>query len=174
MRKIIAKDFGIAVNAFQLSSKSTAVTFDFDEITFFESGLIQPLSLAPIEPEPSAVKTEVNKSLDMLFSLLSTECSDGVWQLLSQLPISPQFKETIEKAQSWEELISGGVYRELYILRVVETMDREEWLREFIEKSGAKTLLDKLRQDFQLRTEVDTEYLSTLTRLLLRHYENQL
>lgn len=66
------------------------------------------------------------------------------------------------------------MYRELYILRVVETMDREEWLREFIEKSGAKTLLDKLRQDFQLRTEVDTEYLSTLTRLLLRHYENQL
>jgi len=47
----------------------------------------------------------------MLFTLLSTESSNVVWQLLSQLPISPQFKEKIEKAENWDELISGGVYR---------------------------------------------------------------
>ena len=105
-----------------------------------------------------------------MFTLLSTEASIVVWQLLSQLPISQQFKDKIEKAESWEELISGGVYRELYILRVVESMHEEEWVLEFITKGGAKTLLNKLSGEISLRTEVEVDYLCTLTRLLLRYY----
>ena len=99
LRSKIAKEFDTPVNAFQLTTKTNSIiNFDIDQISFFDSGLSQPLYFTPIDPEPSIVKEEVNKHLDLLFTLLSTESSNVVWQLLSQLPISPQYKEKIEKA----------------------------------------------------------------------------
>lgn len=111
----------------------------------------------------------MNKHLELLFSLLSTEVCNLAWQLLSQLPISSEFKENIEKAESWEELLSGGVYRELYLLRVIETMSSEEWAQ-FIVKGGIKSISKKLDHTLRLNTEVELDYLRVLTRLLHRYY----
>lgn len=73
-----------------------------DSLSFFDSGLTQPLYFTPVEPRPNVVKEVVNKHLELLFSLLSTDSSNVVWQLLSQLPISPAFKDKIQRAENWE------------------------------------------------------------------------
>ncbi len=49
-------------------------------------------------------------------------------------------------------------------------MDTEEWQLEFIGKGGAHTLLKKLSEALPFKTDVEIDYLSTLTRLALRCY----
>jgi len=49
LRAKIGKDFNTPVNAFHLTTKTNSlVGFDLDEVTFFESGLSQPLYFTPV------------------------------------------------------------------------------------------------------------------------------
>lgn len=52
-------------------------------------------------------------------------------------------------------------------------MGQEEWMLEFVEKGGARTLLSKLSQQLPLRTDVEVDYLSALTGLMLRYYRDE-
>jgi hypothetical protein len=58
-------------------------------------------------------------------------------------------------------------------LRVIESMDNEEWNVEFIDKGGAQTLMRKLDHNLRLVSDIEIDYLNTLTKLMVRYYSNQ-
>jgi hypothetical protein len=52
-------------------------------------------------------------------------------------------------------------------------MDNEEWNVEFIDKGGAQTLMRKLDHNLRLVSDIEIDYLNTLTKLMVRYYSNQ-
>lgn len=75
--------------------------------------------------------------------MLTTEYAQEVWSIVSTLPVSEAMKFKIDEVKNWEQFLQGGIYKELYLLRIIEAMKIEEWER-FIENNGVKSITNKL------------------------------
>jgi hypothetical protein len=58
MRRQIGNEFAYPITEFELSTKTGFIIgFDIDYVTYFESGVTQPIYFTPIKPKPNLVKT---------------------------------------------------------------------------------------------------------------------
>lgn len=97
--------------------------------------------------------------------MLTTPYAQEVWNIISILPVSSDMKSKIDEVKNWETFLQGGIYKELYLLRIIETMRLEEWER-FIDNNGVKSITNKLNSN--INQEIDIEFLKSLTDILFK------
>ena len=111
------------------------------------------------------MKKYLNKHLELFLEMLTTPYAQEVWNIISILPVSSDMKSKIDEVKNWETFLQGGIYKELYLLRIIETMRLEEWER-FIDNNGVKSITNKLNSN--INQEIDIEFLKSLTDTLFK------
>ena len=168
-KKIVSSKLNLPLNKFDLlNQKSVILGKQYFNKTMIDQVFTGGKFQTVLKQQHSLVKSIFNENIDVLFNLLDDPTFQIVlWNIVQRLPLSEDLKLKITKSQNiFDQLQQLGFYKQLYMLKIMQQLEQQEWLK-FAKAEKLMSLLKYLKR-ISFLNQIEEQFVINITSIIIK------